>query len=259
MNLVSNLDFMDFYFNGHWLSEFGGMIGGKEGLSDYPLLPSRVYTTDRAIKQDGVTVFDSYLEPRVFEVPIVFEDIDYKGLRAISGWLNSKTDQWFYYKDDTLKIRCALDNSANDIEFLGFSNGKRGGETSLKFIAHDPYYYELDETIYDYKNLTNTTNTYNLTNTGNEFSFPVFSIWGTGTIAIKLYDADNFLISTCTVSNLTTGFVLDSKSRTCYTQSGAPHFNSFEGRYPLFPVGNYKVEVIGSATDIKITPRYRFV
>ena len=62
-----------------------GIIGGSDPLTSYPLLPSRTYVTDRAIGQDGMTVFESYLEPRTFEVPVFFENIDDGGIRKIAS------------------------------------------------------------------------------------------------------------------------------------------------------------------------------
>lgn len=256
MNLISNIDFIDFYFNGHFLSEYGGFIGGTENLSQYPLLPSRVYTTDRVIGQDGVTVFDSYLEPRMFEIPIFFEEIDYAGIRKIASWLNTATDEWFYFKGDTLKIKCTLDSNGTDLESLA---GADGG-VSLKFIAHDPYYYELVSTEYTYANLTGTTNTYNLNNDGGANALPFLSIWGDGTITVNVYkESKSNLYTTCVVTGLVTGVELNTKYRTCLTQSGAQMFNNFNGQFPMLPTGNYILEILGNINKLTLKPNYRYV
>lgn len=85
MNILENINFYDFSFNGKKLSDFDGIIGGSDPLTSYPLLPSITYVTDRAIGQDGMTVFESYLEPRTFEVPVFFENIDDGGIRKIAS------------------------------------------------------------------------------------------------------------------------------------------------------------------------------
>lgn len=89
MDKIKNINFYDFSFNGKKISEMGGIVGGSEPLTSYPLLPQRSYVTDRAIDQDGQTVFQSYLEPRTFEVPVFFEEIDKAGIRRIAAWLDT--------------------------------------------------------------------------------------------------------------------------------------------------------------------------
>lgn len=230
-------------------------------MSKYPLLPSREYTTDRVIGQDGETVFSSRLEPRVFEVPVFFNKIDDIGLRKIAGWLNTKTDQWFFYKGDNLKIKCTLDSNGTVLESLGYSENRvDNGSISLKFIAHDPYFYEINETIHNYESLTLTTNRFNLLNSGNEVVFPHISIWGTGNITINVYEENlSQLYTSCTVNNLVSGVELDTKYRTCLTQSGGQMFNNFSGNFPLLPVGNYILEVIGSVLKVTVNPHFRYV
>lgn len=261
MKSILDIDFTDFYFNGHYLSQFGGFIGGTERLSKYPLLPSRNYTTDRAIGQDGETVFDSYLEPRQFEVPIFFDKLDNIGIRKIAGWLNTKTDQWFFYKGDALKIKCTLDSNGTFLDQLGNSSNRiDNGFISLKFIAHDPYFYEITPTIYDYQSLTSTLNRFSFTNLGNEESLPFLSIWGNGTISIKVYSESlSNLLTSCTVTDLITGVELNTRYRTCTAQSGAPLFHKFSGKYPILPTGNYIIEIIGPVSRIKIDPNYRYI
>lgn len=256
MNLLSNIDFTDFYFNGHFLSDFGGFIGGLEYFEQLSLLPSRSYNTDRAIGQDGETVFSSHLDPRPFEIPIFFKKLDDAGLRNIAGWLNTKSPEWFHYKNDTLKIKCTLDTNGTYLDSITLKEGA----CKLKFIAHDPFYYEINETVHNYPSLTGTTHRFNLQNKGNEDSFPCISMWGSGTVKINIYkNTLSNLYTSCEIINLTSGVELDTKKRTCLTQSGGQMFNNFIGKFPVLPVGNYIFEVIGNVTRINIKPNFRFV
>ena len=91
-------------------------------------------------------------------------------------------------------------------------------------------------------------------------AFPFISIWGTGNISIKTYEENlSKLYTSCTVNSLVSGVELDTKYRTCLTQSGGQMFNNFSGNFPLLPVGNYILEVIGSVSKVTVTPHFRFV
>lgn len=256
MNLISNIDFTDFYFNGHFLSDFGGFIGGLDKLEQHSLLPSRIYTTDRAIGQDGESVFSSYLSPRTFELPVFFESLDYAGIRNIAGWLNTKQPEWFYFKGDTLKIKCTLDTNGTFLDTITLKDGY----SVIKFIAYDPYYYEIVETVHNYSSLTGTTHRFNLINKGNEESFPFVSIWGSGTVKINIYkNTTTHLYTSCEIKNLTSGVELDTKNRTCLTQSSGQMFHNFSGNFPVLPTGNYIIEIIGNVTRANIKPNFRFI
>lgn len=257
MHDIGNIDFYDFYYNGHYLSEFGGIVGGSERLSNYPLLPSRQYVTDRAIGQDGATVFDSYLEPRKFEVPVFFEQIDYAGLRNIASWLNTKEPVDFYYKNDTLKISCVLDSAGTDLASIAGEDG----QTSLKFIAHDPFYYQLEEDELSYDNLSGSF-AVDLENLGNVECYPQIEIIGTGDITVTCSDSDGNVLTTCTVSDVTSGCVIDGIYHTLTLASGANWINLFDGAFPIFPVGNFHLDITSSENNlirVNISPRYRFI
>lgn len=258
MNLLKNIDFMDFYFNGHWLSEFGGIVGGTEPLKQYPLLPTRSYVTDRAANQDGQYVFGSYLEPRIFEVPVFFENIDDAGLRNIAAWLNSKEASWFYYKNDTLKIKCMIDG-----EYLLDTISGENGQVYLKFIAHDPFYYEIDQTVTELKNTSNASVfSSTITNLGNQVSYPSIKVYGTGDIVIQTIipdGADEIVYSECTVTDVIAATTVDSLYCNCLSASGANWFSHFDGTFPVFPPGTFILRISGNTTKVEVTPNYRWV
>ena len=255
MNLINNIDFYDFYFNGHYLSEFGGIVGGSEPLKQYPLLPNRTYITDKAADQDGVYVFGSYLEPRTFEVPVFFENIDEHGLRNIAAWLNSEEDQWFHYKDDDLKIKCSVDGEGTLETIAGLD-----GQTYIKFIAHDPYYYKLSEEQIIKTNLSGTSNEFLLTNIGNQKCFPTIKIIGSGDITVSILNTDKTITySSCTITSVVSAVTLDSLYCNCLSGSGANWFDKFDGTFPLFPSGKFVLKIEGPISAVYISPNYRWI
>lgn len=253
MNKIKNIDFTDFYFNGHWLSEFGGMIGGTEPIKDYPLLPEREYITDRAINQDGETLFNSYLKTRTFEVPIFFENIDQVGIRKIAQWLNSPSPDWFYYRNDSLKIKCVLDSGGSNLESLAVY----GGTANLKFIAFDPYYYQLTNTVIEKNNIATTKTSLSYVNEGSE-CFCVLKLWGSGTIKVTVYK-DSDVFKSCTVTDVVSGIIIDSLNHTCDAISGANKLDFFDGEFPTIPNGNYKIMIEGNISTLYFLPIYRFI
>lgn len=255
MNLLKNIDFLDFYFNGHYLSEYGGIVGGTEPLKQYPLLPTRVYVTDRAANQDGVYVFNSYLEPRIFEVPVFFEDIDSVGLRKISAWLNSENDTWFYFKGDDLKIKCSIDG-----EYLLDTITGDNGVVYLKFIAHDPYYYALDEDEISYTGLSGSTHEFLFVNSGNQPCFPQMRIMSSGDITVSVLSENKTnVITQCTISDVVNAVNLDSVNCNCLSGSGANWFDLFDGDFPVFPDGSSILRIDGLVNRVDITPNYRWI
>lgn len=254
MNLLRNIDFIDFYFNGHYLSEFGGIVGGTDPLKQYPLLPTRSYITDKATGQDGVYVFGSFLEPRAFEVPVFFENIDYAGLRNIAAWLNTPEDTWFYFKGDDLKIKCSVDG-----EYLLDSLSGENGQVYLKFIAHDPYYYQINEDIIVFDNLQTGEKDFLIENIGNQPCYPTFTFYSDVQVWILTEDK-NTIISECLVNNIPSGsVVIDSYNCNCLTGAGANWFNQFWGEFPVLPTGKFCLRVSGNTQRIEIQPNFRWI
>lgn len=254
MNLLRNIDFIDFNFNGKWLSDFGGIVGGTEPLKQYPLLPTRSFITDRAADQDGQYVFDSYLEPRVFEVPVFFEDIDKAGLRNIAAWLNVEKESWFYFKDDDVKIKCMIDG-----EYLLDTLSGGNGQVYLKFIAHDPYYYAIDNTVITKQHTeSGTIFDVDITNSGNSKSFPTVKVYGTGDIVLQVIVSENILTE-CTITDVISNATVDSLYCNCLSGSGANWFDHFDGTFPEFPTGQFTLRISGTSSKVEITPNYRWI
>lgn len=256
MNVLKNIDFYDFSFNGKKLSEFHGIVGGSEPLTTYPLLPSRVYITDRAIGQDGMTVFDSYLEPRTFDIPVFFEDIDSAGIRNIASWFDVEEPAWFQFENDDVRIKCCLDSNGSALETIMGADG----QANLKFIAHDPYYYEAIPTVHEYTGLSGSSFTQSYENKSQSISYPRIEIYGTDEIGITIKNSSGDIVSECTMSNVKSGVIIDSMSGDVFGASGASYYNNFSGTLPKIPKNdNYSLEVTGTVTRIKFTPNYRWI
>ena len=134
---LTEIDITDFYFNNHWLSDFGGIVAGKSGFTSYSLLPSKEIKTEKIIGVDGELITNVRYNPRTFVVPVYFSDIT--RIRDIAGWLNVKKPMDFNCGKDMVKIKCMFD-SAVDIQ-----NYNLTGTTELKFIAHNPYFSLISE------------------------------------------------------------------------------------------------------------------
>lgn len=247
MNVISDINTYDFFFNGHFLSEFGGYVGSTDGgLKKYPFLPSREYATDSPLEYDGEYVFDSHLAPREWEVPIVFDNIDDAGLRQVAGWLDTSTAAKFYYADDTVYIMACLNGDNNDISSV---SGK-DGEITLNFIAHDPFYYAINPSTYTFTNIMQDTkshaNIYNMINAGTKTAFPTISVMATHSFVLNVLDSTQTQVASLIVDldDVTTGstqfgklpIVIESRYCTC-TCGDYNLYGCVKSKFPLLPVG----------------------
>lgn len=275
MDKLRMYDYDDFYFNGHWLSEFGGIVGGTNRMNVFPLLPAKNMTTAKAIRQDGEYLFATQFQPRTFDIPVFFFDLSSIGMREIAGWLNTKKPSKLMFKNEDLYINCMLDSSAYSINtIVGFD-----GAVTLKFIAYDPFFYKDNVKTYYFSNeLTSnnltifplsTTNTITLENECNINVFPTIIINGTGnvTMYIKGNNEDGSEIKTGFAVKCSNGCVLDTYtheildvgSLTKYTGE----FYTLDGHeYINIPKGSYKVSfgtVDSTITQITMSYKERYI
>lgn len=256
MLTLNDINFMDFYFNGHFLSEFGGYIGSADGgLKTYSLLPSRTYITDKPLNYDGNIVFDSYLEPREFTVPIVFDSIDDGGIRQIAGWLNTKQDEMFYFADDSVYINCTLDSNNTDLSSISGEDG----ECELNFIANDPYYYALNKSTYNIEDMSANYN-YNMINAGNSIAYPIITIETSKGFELDVIDVNQNVYGSFIYQGgqtLKKPIVIDSKY--CTIKSGDTNlYNYIVGEFPTFPTGVFylRLNIATPKLSVEFTPRY---
>lgn len=149
-----------------------------------------------------------------------------------------------------------MDSNGTALETLAGMDG----QAVLKFIAHDPYYYEMTPTINEYTELSGSSFSYTFQDKGQSVSYPKIELYGSGEFTVTITDLQDNELAECTLSNITSGVIIDSASGDVLAASGATNYNNFDGVFPYIPANSgYKVLVTGSASRIKITHNYRWI
>lgn len=255
MRKFSSLDFYDFIYKDKRLSDFGGYVGSNDGgIKTYSLLPSRNYVTDRPLGTNITTVYSSSLEPRPFEVPIVFEEMTDETLSNIAEWLDSPTSSKFQWVGDDVYINAQLDTN----DFTISTSSGFDGQMVLKFICFDPFYYNANLTQYTITNLKSGTG-YTYKNNGYDELEPYMEIACNGTIKIEILDGNGNVYTTTNITDITSGIKLNSKTQECTLLSGASHFHKIDN-FPFLPKGEFTIKVTGSnLTNMYIEYREKFI
>lgn len=251
---VSNINFCDFYFNGHYLSDFGGFVGGRNGLETYSGCPAYEYTTDKPINYDGLMVFDSHMLPREFTVPVVFDNL--KNIRSISGWLCTPTAKPFFFKNDTVYINAMINEAPVDFERLAML----GGTHDIEFIAHDPYFYQIEPDTYTYNFTSSGTNNITFVCDGNTKCFPKITLYGSGNFILTVADADGVERCSMSINGISKSVTLDALTFTVYEGTINKLYNTtgdFNDLY--FSPGNNMISITGACTKAEIAPRLRWI
>lgn len=260
----NSIDTGDFYFNGHWLSEFGGVIAGQNGLSPFSLTPQLQTKTEKILGRDGELVYDATYSPRTFTIPVMFEDLNQ--IRDIAGWLNARKPTTFYFKGDTVQIDCLID-SALDVNAFCYQ-----GTVELKFIAHRPFFYAIQDRKHVInKNATpsssvdNVTNTWTqnvtaitnvtITNDGNMDSYPVYKIVGAGTISLTING------QTISITNVVDYVLVDTKYCNCYRDGATPvnFIGKMTGEFITLQAGDNKITASANVTSVEIQCRSQWI
>lgn len=255
MYKFKNMTFEDFYFGDEKLSDHGGYVGSSDGgLKTYSLLPSRSYTTDKPINSDITTVYDSSFDPRQFNVPCVFDELTDGKIREIAMWLDSPEPRKFQWVGDTVYIEACLDGTAFDLE----SSSGQDGQLDLKFIAYDPFFYDITQSKQTITGLT-SGNEYTYENEGYGELPPYITITCGGDIKIEVLDKDKKVYTTTNITSITGGVKIDSTSLECTLLSGASHFAHIDS-FPYLPQGQFTIKVTGSnLTNMTIEYRQRYI
>lgn len=255
MNNTRTMSFCDFNYKNKNLSDFGYIIGSTES-DNYTIsvLPSRNYITDKAIQSDRYIIFDSYLDPRTFEVKICKLDTKDGDIRELASWLNSPTPAKFYFVGDSVYINCVLDSDAFNAETIcGVDN-----EITLKFIAYDPFYYSLNSKQY-IQALTSDT-VYNFENKSTADIFPTIQIDCQGDVKVTFYDNNDKQFAQFTVKDNVSGFIMNCENNTIKSLSGVDIDTNLTGDYPIITDDNFKIKVVGSNLgNLKLNYTERFV
>lgn len=212
---IDNLNQSDFYFNGHWLSEFYGSIAGKNGTKLTGTFVTMENKTEKVLGRDGELFYDSKYNPRSFTVPVIFKDVE--SLKQITPWLMTKTPQNFYYDNDEVKCVAKVDN-IDDIE-SGYIETKIGILFEIKFIAYDPYLYAINDIKHILKSPSNT-----IFNRGNKESYPLIKLYGNGSLTIGING------NAITINNVVDYIYVDTLYLTCYKTNDDDLMDNVNGK-----------------------------
>jgi phage-related protein len=192
--------------------------------------------------------------PRVFEVPLVFEEIHDGTLRELAYWLDSPTPSKFQWVGDDVFINACLDSN----DFNAASSSGFDGQIVLKFICYDPFYYDTNQTQYTVTTLTSGT-TYTYNNAGYGDLEPHIRIACNGKVKIEVLDANGNVYTTTNITDITGGVTIDSETMECTLLSGASHFHKID-YFPYFPHGQFGIRVTGDAlTNMSITYTQKYI
>lgn len=176
----------DFYFNKKRLSDFGGVIISDDEATITPVLPQKDILSERIIGTDIEVVYGSRLNPRTFDITVFFND--FINIREFAAWLHTTGPEDFYYIGDSVKLHAMINDSLDMELYYGGYNEDRDlfkGIAVLKFIAHDPYYYYIEDKTFTY----NTFAAQHIFDCGATIkSFPriKFEVTGTQNVVYKL-------------------------------------------------------------------------
>lgn len=260
----NSIDSLDFYFNGRWLSDFGGIIAGQNGLSPFSLTPQLETKTEKILGRDGELVYSANYNPRTFTIPVMFNDLTQ--IRSIAGWLNARTPQPFYFKGDSVKIDCLID-SALDINAYNYQ-----GTVELKFIAHNPFFYLIKDkkivinksgtasTSYDSvnnvytQNVTNITNV-NIINEGNLESYPLYKVVGSGNLTLTING------SNITITGVTDYVYIDTLYCNAFRDGAVPvnFIGKMDGEFETLQDGTNTITTSSNCTSVEIQCRSRWI
>lgn len=255
MRNFDDIDFYDIQFGDHKLSDFGGYVGSSDGgLKQFSLLPTRSYVTDKPLGSNTTTVFDSSFEPRVIEIPAVFDDISGDKIRRLAQWLDSPNPKKLSFVGDDVYIWACLDSTDFNVQLSSSDNG----QISLKYICFDPFYYDLNETQYTLTTVTSGT-AYEYTNSGYGDLPPNITISCGGTIKIEILKGDDSVYTTTNITDITAGVKINSETLECTLLSGASHFAHIDN-FPMIPQGDFKIRVTGSnMSNLILKYRQRYI
>lgn len=256
MNKFTNMDFYDFIYKGKKLSDYGWTVGSSNGgVKTYPLLPSRTYVTEKPLKSNVYTIYDSYLEPRPFEVPIFKEQLKDNDIRKLAMWLDSPIPSKFQWVGDDVYINAVLDST----DFSAQSASGQDGQLALKFICYDPFFYAAKETQYTHTSANFVSGkSYSGINDGYGELDPVIDVSCSGTIKIEVFDSKGKTYSVTNIDNITAGVTINSETQECKLYSGASHFAHIDN-FPEIPNGKFTYKITGSGisnASIRFRERY---
>lgn len=244
--------------------DFGGIvINTNESYYERECMPQQNFITDKNDTRDGEIFIRSTYGVRTIEATCFFqESLGGGDLFELKRCLGKKYQQIFQW-DGADEAILAVEQGGWQSKV--YYQKKFYGELTFKFVAHDPYYFILNETDVPFTNLvTGYSNVIRCA--GNCDSYPLIKIIpSTTTLSFKWNKLD------ITLKNLTIGqtYYLDCELCQCYYMSNgikipAP-FGTFNSdkyiQYPeIFCEGTNSFTITGgSASSLKVQLNSRII
>lgn len=140
--------------------------------------------------------------------------------------------------------------NAEIVEQVDYNRLVKFREATVKFHVQ-PYKYLLDEAPYIF-NITNQSEVM-VANAGLEISKPIITIYGTGTIELKINDR------TICVLNMNSEYItIDAMEEEAYC-NGILKNRQMQGDFPELNLGVNKISWVGSVSKIIIEPKSRWL
>ena len=144
----------DFYYNGHYLSDYGGMILKHSEINNVGL--------------DGSIINKKLI------MSLLFFDNSSSNLQKVRNWIEIQNTNEFVWKGSNIKLKAV---------FTGMV--LVGSGVNIEFTATYPYWDYLKEETATFQHKTDFINIHN---NGDCTSYPFIKFFGSGDISVKLRD-----------------------------------------------------------------------
>lgn len=249
--------YSDFKFGNKYLSDFNGIIINDNGWKiNNNVTMNKI--TDKINMKDGEVFLGNTFSPRTITIPIhIYSDID---LDEFYAWLLSG-EQYFEFKNSNRRIKAIFDNQIDIEAYLVNADFK--GILSLDFIAYDPFWKAVNESIITASTTLNAITT--IKPSGNIECYPIIKIVPNGTQSKIIFKVNDDIIS---LSNVEREITINCETEEITEiQFGEPVdvFGKFYStdyyEFPsLKPFVDNKIQITsGSVSSIKVTVNDRWI
>lgn len=194
-------------------NDFGGIIiNVNDEVYERECMPQINFITVKNDFMDGELFMDAKYGIRVIDLEIFFsEELGGGDLFELKKWLGKQYRQLFTWDDDWEDLGIYVIESGNWKSQVYYTK-KFFGKISLKFVAHNPYYFKIKDRDIIFNSLV-LNQEYIAKSKGNVNSYPLIKI--TPTTSTVVFTWNDLIV---TLNNLTTGssIFIDCKKCTCY-------------------------------------------
>lgn len=254
--------YYDFKLGDKKLSDFGGSLyNGEDDAAKKMLLPTMNNSTEELPLIDGTLLYASTYQPRPISLNILIDNNNFDEA-AFINWIKSKTPQWFNYVGDNRKIKVVYED-----EIIMTMYNNRQSIMTVKFVAHDPYWYLIDDVVFT-KESPIITIPYTFSNGGNDISFPLIKLKCSTNQSIITFELNGKQFK---LTSLINEVYIDFYTETVYTLindgtkiNKLSTFECLNGKYKYefgnLNVGNNSIKITqGTLTSIVVYCRSRFI